>query len=125
MDPPIIVFLCIWALVLPYTNELRLELNLRDISGSKTTAKIVCESVEEAPLRNGGDLSRILWQGSKFGIAERDDLRSRMAGEVFVPDIRVNASEHYRCSLLSSDSDIDKDSLRKRIHRALSGKAFD
>lgn len=124
MDLPITLFLWIWALVLPYTNELRLELNLRDISGSKTTAQISCEPVGETPLRNGGALSRILWQGSKFGIAERDDLRSRMAGEVLVPDIRVNATDSYRCSLLSSDSDIDNDSLRKRIHRALSGKSF-
>ncbi|KAG8199495.1 hypothetical protein JTE90_009342 [Oedothorax gibbosus] len=113
-------FLCIWTLVFPYTNGQRLELNLRDVSGSKSPAKIACEPVGTEPLQNGGTDQEILWQGSKFGVSERETLRSKLPGQVLVPDIRLSASRRYRCALMSENSDIDQKSLRSRIHRALS-----
>ncbi|KAG8199499.1 hypothetical protein JTE90_009346 [Oedothorax gibbosus] len=113
-------FLCIFTLVFPYTNGQRLELNLRDVSGSKSPAKIACEPVGTEPLQNGGTDQEIQWQGSKFGVSERETLRSKLPGQVLVPDIRLSASRRYRCALMSENSDIDQKSLRSRIHRVLS-----
>ncbi|XP_055936755.1 uncharacterized protein LOC129966358 [Argiope bruennichi] len=99
------------------SSELRLEISLNDRSGSAVKAKIMCVPIDKNVQKTKEQ--QIWWEGSKFGSEERNKLRKLIPDETFIPDIQVNSSNRYRCILMSPRSNIDKDHLRKRIHRAI------
>ncbi|GFR26489.1 ephrin_rec_like domain-containing protein [Trichonephila clavata] len=115
MHSPISVLLCL-MLFLHISSELRLEVSLNDYSGSRTKIKLVCEPSKSA-LEYAKE-HKILWKGSKFGMRERNKLRERLPGSIFVPEINVNSPEHYHCFLLSPKStDEDYNGSKKRFER--------
>ncbi|GIY87410.1 ephrin_rec_like domain-containing protein [Caerostris darwini] len=110
--------LCL-KLLLHFSFALRLEISLHDKSGLKTRAKVVCEPTGKN--FHSDKEQKIWWAGSKLGINERNMLRQRIPDDTFVPDIQVNSTSRYRCFLMSPKPSIDKDRLKKRIHREITG----
>ncbi|GFX95747.1 ephrin_rec_like domain-containing protein [Trichonephila clavipes] len=107
-------------LFLHISSELRLEISLNDYSGSRTNIKLVCEP-SQSTLQHAKE-HKILWKGSKFGVRERNKLRERLPGSIFVPEINVNSPEHYHCFLLSPKSyDENNNGSKKRFEREAEG----